>query len=311
MNNKKDDSGTSVYIKQENFKNNNEPSLDACLVIILGKEENKKYNLFTQKEFYEPIKKIKKTYNIGRGQMINDIVIDDKFISHQHSIIIQKGSKFYIKDNNSTNGTYVNEELIRGKVLLKNQDKIRIGDTILKFLQGDIESLFLDNLMKKINIDGLTDIYNKQYFLDQFKKIFSLTKRYDKKFSLILFDIDNFKKINDTYGHSVGDFILSKLARIIKNKIRDTDIFARIGGEEFAIICPETNIDSSLQLAMKLVKIINEFPFIYKKIIIKITVSIGICETQDSFKDEKDMYEFCDSLLYKSKNQGKNRITFQ
>ncbi len=311
MKQKEDDSSTSIYLQQENIVSSKKPIHDACLVIILGKEENKKYNLFTQKDSLDPIHKINKTFNIGRQRITNDITIDDKFISHQHAVIIQKGIKFFIKDDMSTNGTFVNEEIIKSKILLKNQDKIKIGNTILKFLQGDIESLFLDNLMKKINIDGLTDIYNKQFFSDQFKNLFSLSKRYNKRLSLILFDIDNFKNINDTYGHSVGDFILSKLANLIKNRIRGTDIFARIGGEEFAIICPETDIDNSLQLSMKIIKIIAGFPFIIKKHVIRVTISIGVCEISDSFKNEKEMFDYCDALLFKSKNQGKNRISIE
>src|SRR4030042_2095000 len=279
MGKKESDSDTSIYLQDINIqKNNNKALYDACLVIILGIEENKKFNLFNEKESVEPIKEVNNTINIGRENIVNGIVIDDKFVSHKHASIIQKGAKFFIKDNDSTNGTFVNEELIKGEFLLNNQDRIRIGNTILKFLQGDIESLFLDNLMKKINIDGLTDIYNKQYFTEQFKNIFSLSKRYNKKFSLIMLDIDDFKKINDNYGHSLGDFILSKLCMIIKNKIRETDIFSRIGGEEFAIICPETNLENSLKLSTKLIKIVSEFPFIFKKNIINITISIGICE---------------------------------
>ncbi len=309
MGKKEDDSDTSIYLQDINIHNNNKTLYDACLVIILGKEENKKFNLFNEKESIEPIKEVNNTINIGRENIVNEIVIDDKFVSHKHTSIIQKGAKFFIKDNDSTNGTFVNEELIKGEFLLNNQDRIRIGNTILKFLQGDIESLFLDNLMKKINIDGLTDIYNKQYFMEQFKNIFSLSKRYNKKFSLILFDIDDFKKINDNYGHSLGDFILSKLCMIIKNRIRETDIFSRIGGEEFAIICPETNLENALKLSTKLIKIVSEFPFIFKKNVINITISIGISEITESFNDEKEMFDFCDSLLFKSKNQGKNRIT--
>lgn len=310
MSKKENDSDTSIYLQDINIQRNDKKTLfDACLVIILGNEENKKFNLFNEKESIEPIKEINNTINIGRENIVNEIVIEDKFVSHKHASIIQKGSKFFIKDNDSTNGTFVNEELIKGEFSLNNQDRIRIGNTILKFLQGDIESLFLDNLMKKINIDGLTDIYNKQYFTEQFKNIFSLSKRYNKKFSLILFDIDDFKKINDNYGHSLGDFILSKLCMIIKNRIRETDIFSRIGGEEFTIICPETNLDNSLKLSNKLIKIVGEFPFIFKKNIINITISIGICEITESFNDENEMFDYCDSLLFKSKNQGKNRVT--
>ncbi|MCU0821232.1 MAG: GGDEF domain-containing protein [Spirochaetes bacterium] len=277
---------------------------DACLIELIGKQENKKYNLFIQ----DIINKKDYEFSIGRGPNINDIVIDDASISRQHACIYKKGDKFYIKDNGSTNGTYINDEKVIGEKLLSNQDKIKIGSTILKFLQGDIESLFLDNLREKINVDKLTGAYNKQYFEEHLQKLFSLARRYNKPLSLILFDIDDFKKINDTFGHSAGDYILSQLGKIISQRIRNTDIFARVGGEEFGILCQETGLSNTHQLADDICRIVCGHAFSFGGKTIPVTLSMGLCEYNSALSSESDMYTLCDSLLYKAKKSGKNRV---
>ena len=277
---------------------------DACLIELIGKQENKKYNLFIQ----DIINKKEYAFSIGRDPNINDIIIDDISISRQHALIYKKGDHFYIKDYDSTNGTYINDEKIKAEATLSNQDKIKIGSTIFKFLQGDIESLFLDNLREKINVDKLTGAYNKQYFVDHLKKLFSLAKRYNKQLSLILFDIDDFKNINDTYGHAAGDYILSELGKIINQRIRTTDIFARVGGEEFGILCQETGHDNSRQLADDICMIVSGYSFSFGGNGIPVTISMGLCEYTNELSSESDMYTLCDSLLYKAKKSGKNRV---
>lgn len=302
MNN--DNSDKTAHIEKKSAIKKGNPISDACLIELIGKQENKKYNLFIQ----DIIEKKDYTFSIGRAPDINDIIIEDTSVSRKHAIISKKGDQFFIRDNNSTNGTYINNEKISGETRLSNQDKVKIGNTILKFLQGDIESLFLDNLREKINVDKLTNTYNRQYFEEQLKKLFALAKRYNKTLSLMLFDIDDFKKINDTYGHPAGDYILSELGRIISERLRNTDIFARVGGEEFAIICQETEIKNSRRLAEDLCRRVSEYPFIYNNKKIPVTLSMGLCEYNSALSSESDMYTLCDSLLYKAKRSGKNRV---
>ncbi len=294
----------AVYLQKDTDDKNQKYLSDACLIELIGRQENKKYNLYIQ----DLLNKEDRIFSIGRISDINDIAIDDRTVADKHAIIIQKSEKFYIKDNDSPNGTYINDRKITDETLLSSQDKIKVGNTILKFLQGDIESLFLDNLREKINIDKLTSAYNKQFFEEEMKKQFSLTKRYSKHLSLILIDIDDFKMINDTHGHPGGDYVLSQLGTIVIERIRNTDIFARVGGEEFAILCPETNLQNSLWLATELCNIIKEYSFNFENKKIPVTLSVGLCEYNESFSSNAEMYAKCDSLLYKAKNSGKNRV---
>lgn len=302
------DGGTYIYINKKLTGDIKKKWNDACLIIIKGNDENKKYDLFIEDLNQKKFSNINSSFRIGREPSSNDIVIFDEAVSREHAKITQNGSKFRIADRKSTNGTYVNGKLIRKTTVLKNHDKILVGNTTLKFLQGDTESLFLDNLRNKINIDGLTGAYNKHYFVDQFNKSFLLSKRYKKKLSLLIFDIDDFKNINDTYGHAAGDFILSEIGEIIIKKIRATDIFARVGGEEFAVICPETDIKESKKLADKLLGLVKGQEYIFEGKKISVTISIGACEFNDSMKDDLEMYKHCDSLLYKAKKTGKDRF---
>ena len=309
MSNEKDDSRTSIFSTRVEPDKSIKPANDACFVIISGNEENKKFNLFTQKESDIPIDQVSKKIKIGRSINDNEIILFDKFVSSSHALIEQSGENFYIDDRKSRNGTFLNEEKINEKTLLRNQDKIKMGNTILKFLQGDVEALFLDNLRRKVNIDGLTGAYNKQYFEDNFKSAFFRAKRYDNEFAIIIFDIDDFKRINDNYGHNAGDYVLSTLAKVIKSRVRETDIFSRIGGEEFAIICAETGIENSYRLAEVIRQLVENTDFIYETIKIPVTISLGVCELNESMNDEKDMFKACDLLLYNSKKTGKNKVS--
>ncbi len=160
-----------------------------------------------------------------------------------------------------------------------------------------------DTLEHLVNYDGLTKIYNRRYFNEQLGSEIIRSERYNKDLSLVMIDIDHFKKVNDLYGHDVGDSVLKELAHLIQLSIRKSDIFARLGGEEFAVITPETNVENALILSEKLRKAVEEYQF---KHVNNITVSLGV--TQFASGDTPDtIYKRTDKALYKSKNNGRNR----
>ena len=153
-------------------------------------------------------------------------------------------------------------------------------------------------------IDALTGIYNKGKFNrvldDELKKV----RRYKRPLGLILFDIDHFKQINDTFGHQVGDYVLKEIAKIVKSNIRNTDIFARWGGEEFVILAPETDINGLKMLAEKLRKAIEDHQFDKVK---KVTASFGVTEATP--EDTTDtVVRRADEALYLAKDKGRNRV---
>jgi len=160
------------------------------------------------------------------------------------------------------------------------------------------------------SIDELTKLGNRRFFNANFDNIYQIAGQYCKTFSLAILDIDHFKNINDTYGHPVGDFVLKGLARWIKENIRSTDIPARTGGEEFAILLPETTKISAVSVLERLRKKIASKTFVKRreKHRIKITISIGVATFPDDSTDKEDLFKKADEALYMAKQRGRNRV---
>jgi len=152
--------------------------------------------------------------------------------------------------------------------------------------------------------DRLTGLFNKGKFNEVLKKEIERVKRYKRPLSLIIFDIDHFKRINDTYGHKVGDEVLKELAKVIKKSVRKTDFVARWGGEEFVILALETDLEGAFKLAEKIRKTVEEHEFPTVK---NVTVSLGVAQYIDGESPE-DFIIRADMALYKAKEGGRNRV---
>jgi len=154
-------------------------------------------------------------------------------------------------------------------------------------------------------IDGLTGLYNRHQFDIALDREFNRAERYKTKFSLLMLDIDYFKNINDTLGHTFGDYVLKEVAKIINKSLRKTDIIYRYGGEEIAIIMSETGVENANLPAEKLRKEIERYNFNDKNV----TVSIGIADYNQQ-ATPKDIIEQADRMLYRAKQTGRNRVCF-
>lgn len=160
---------------------------------------------------------------------------------------------------------------------------------------------------EKSHTDSLTKLPNRRASDTKLEELEAEFKRYQKNFSLVLFDIDKFKNINDTYGHDAGDIILSSLAKIFLKYKRDTDMFARLGGEEFIAILPFTNAQNAHTFANKIREVVQNSKFMYKGTRIDVTVSGGVVD-RENVTSIKDMFKRSDKLLYKAKHSGRNNI---
>jgi len=170
---------------------------------------------------------------------------------------------------------------------------------------------YIKNLKEYAILDPLTGVYNKRQILNFLEKFLANFVRYKKDpFSIMMLDIDYFKKINDTYGHLAGDFVLKEFVKIIKNKIRSSDILGRFGGEEFILILPNTKVSGALKLAMRIKDEVENYVFEYAQENIKVTTSIGI--TSVSLNDSvESLLERVDEALYDAKRKGRNRIEYR
>jgi diguanylate cyclase (GGDEF)-like protein len=268
---------------------------EAALVVIYGMDLGKKFNLD------------KPTIVIGRSSK-STIQVDQESVSRSHAKLINNGNALVLTDLGSTNGTYVNDEPIT-EAVLHDGDLIKIGRTIFKFLSGgNIENSYHEEIYRLTTIDGLTQIYNKRYFMENLERELSRCQRYGRDLSLLIFDIDHFKAINDSYGHLAGDYILKHMAAAVKENIRREDFLARYGGEEFAIILPETDNGKAMVMAEKLRRLLEKKEFTYEENVIPVTVSVGVTTWDEGMVETVDFIRQTDENLYEAKNKGRNKV---
>jgi diguanylate cyclase (GGDEF)-like protein len=268
---------------------------EACLVVIYGMELGKKFNLESS------------SIIIGRSSKC-DVQIDQESVSRNHCKLINTGKSVIVRDLGSTNGTYVNDEPVDEHVL-RDGDLIKIGRTIFKFLTGgNIENAYHEEIYRLTTVDGLTQIYNKRYFMEVLEREISRSHRYGRELSLIMFDIDHFKNINDSFGHLAGDYVLKHLASVIKGRIRREDIMARYGGEEFTIILPEIDTYNARQFAEKVRRLVEKTVFKFEDTQIPVTISIGVATSNADINAPEQLIKASDENMYEAKRRGRNCV---
>jgi diguanylate cyclase len=167
----------------------------------------------------------------------------------------------------------------------------------------------LNSQLEKVSrVDGLTGLYNRRFWEEQFVMEYKRDKRSESPSALIMLDIDNFKKVNDTYGHPAGDEVIKTLAGIIKKAIRETDLAGRYGGEEFAVILPDTPVANVEFVAERIRRLVEKCVVVHDEINISFTVSIGIAGFKHTYKDSTQWLDMADKSLYQAKAAGKNRV---
>jgi diguanylate cyclase (GGDEF)-like protein len=254
---------------------------------------------------------------VGRGSDC-DIQIDRDSVSRRHARVYRVDDQWFVEDLGSTNGSYINDVPIQ-RSPLRDGDFVKIGSAIFKFLSGSgIETSYHEEIYRMTIIDGLTGAHNKRFFLEFIEREMARCSRYGRPLSLLMFDIDHFKQINDTHGHLTGDYVLKELARRLLHRIRKEELLARYGGEEFAVVLPETAHDSAVQFAETLRRMVGGELFEYEGDRFPVTISIGVAtldfETLSQGMappPQMDPMEFireADGNLYKAKRGGRNCV---
>ena len=252
---------------------------------------------------------INSQYIVGRDNEAA-FVVSRSSVSRQHArLYVDDDGGWWVEDLNSTNGTFVNESRVRAQQLA-DSDQVRFGDAIYKFLSGsNIESAYHEAIHNMAIQDGMTGIHNKRFFTEFLERELAVASRYGHPLTLVMFDVDHFKKVNDTHGHLAGDAVLKDLAGRIRPRIRREDLFARYGGEEFACVLPSTALPGGIVFADHLRQLIEERPCEFDNAQISFTISLGVTTLhRENGVDSAALIKRADDNLYAAKRGGRNRV---
>jgi two-component system, cell cycle response regulator len=246
---------------------------------------------------------------LGRGTNVT-FHIPDSQISRRHAHLFVDGDEFTVKDLESTNGTFVNgERVVSHRVT--DGDTIRLGHTtalrltLLSKVDGELQKQMFESALR----DGLTKAYNKRFFETRLEEEVAYAVRQDARLALLMFDLDHFKRINDTYGHLAGDFVLAEIGTLVSVTSRREDIFARIGGEEFAIIARGLTRAQGMEFGERLRHAIHAHAFQYEGRVLPVTASLGVaCIPDSGASSAAALTGAADAALYRAKTSGRNRV---
>jgi|GEM_PF-300747 len=245
---------------------------------------------------------------IGRGCDC-EIRINDHSVSRRHARIQPGTDGYYAVDLQSTNGTFVND-MQASMSKLKDGDYLRAGNCIYRFLAGgNVEAEYHEEIYRLTIIDALTETYNKRYLTEFLDRELSRSARYQRPLTLILFDIDLFRCINEEHGHLGGDFALREISARVKSVIRKEELFARYGGEEFVVVLPESTLSEGIKVSERIRSIIENHMFEFENKSFQITISLGVSTTiGDEAMTPSDLIRLADDKLYEAKRSGRNRV---
>lgn len=274
---------------------------DAAVILIAHPENRRLGNRFTLPPGG--------TLEIGRAPSAGVSLPEVPSLSRSHARLRYAAGKVSIEDLGSRNGTYVNDRAVRGVVELHSGDRFQVGSVHFKFLhERDVEHAYHEAIYQMVMRDGLTEVFNQRKFQEEGEREIARALRHGRPLALVLFDIDHFKSVNDNYGHLCGDAVLKQMAARVNELLRPEQIFARIGGEEFAVLCPETDLDGATVMAGKLRELFEAAPFECGTATVGVTCSFGVAGVGPEMRRLDDLIEAADRALYRAKNGGRNRV---
>ena len=257
-------------------------------------------------ELYDPSLKGKPVV-VGRSQEA-DLHIPHNSVSRWHCRIWRDGESYFIADMGATNRTRVNDEAVTQAELVDG-DHITLGECILKFIShSSVEARYHQEVYQLATRDALTELYNRRHFIEAVDREIARATRHDRPLVMCIIDVDLFKPVNDKYGHIAGDGVLRQLAGIVRRFVRGEDVAARIGGEEFAVMLPETDVESARAFAERLREAVAEDTFVLGGEDKRLTISIGIACLAPGREERSPLMEAADAALYRAKDEGRNRV---
>jgi diguanylate cyclase (GGDEF)-like protein len=249
-------------------------------------------------------------FTVGRHPT-NSLRVDDDSMSRFHSRVVRDAGNFYVEDLGSRNGTFVQGKRVQ-RQKLEDDDWVQFGPRVgFRFAITDVKQ---EHLLKKLyqssTRDALTGVYNRMHFEDRLRAEIAFAVRHSTEASLVLLDIDFFKKVNDTYGHQAGDAVLKHVAQACAQTVRTEDVFARFGGEEFAAVLRGISVSGSARMAERLRLALARSSAVFEGRTIPVTISAGCaavsCCLSNPSADE--LIAIADRRLYAAKQGGRNRV---
>lgn len=242
---------------------------------------------------------------VGRSSQA-DIQLWDHAVSRQHCRLEREGGTYILTDLGSLNGTYVNWQRVT-RLPLADRDRIQLGNSLLQFAYYDrLEEAFFFQVAAAALYDPLTGLHNRRFFLEHLQREMAFARRHSFPLHLLYLDLDNFKLINDRWGHLAGDQALIQVARQLQDQVRQEDLLARIGGDEFALLVRGIPDSQILQLAGRLQQAVQSLPLQRG---IPLTCSIGVASLLrlPAETSVQSFLEAADQALYQAKRQGGSR----
>ncbi len=251
---------------------------------------------------------------LGRGGEA-DIKVDDAGISRRHARVTRGPNGFVVEDLGSTNGTFVGDQPVKEPTPLRDGDRIGLGKTaVIKFtLQDELERTFHRQMYESSVRDPLTQVFNRKYLMERLASELSYARRHGKSLSLLVLDIDHFKKVNDSLGHLAGDAALRALAALLATQLRAEDVVARYGGEEFVLVARGISAPSTLSFAERIRRATEALVVPWEPEGFRLTVSIGVAFTADGtgFATPDEVIAAADQKMYAAKQAGRNRVVME
>jgi two-component system cell cycle response regulator len=268
---------------------------------------------FSGQELGRPFFLSKDVNTIGR-QPRTDIRLNEQKVSRSHARILVRGRQCWLEDLKSSNGTYINKIRISQPQVLNDGDLITIGAASFKFFAaGNAEQIFYDEIYRKATIDEKTGVFNDKFLASALRSELETSLSFGRPMSIIIIDLDHFKKVNDTYGHLFGDHVLKISAEIFSRCIRKNDILCRYGGEEFVVVLPETDLKTSIKLANRIRTNLADFVFTIRngqqRVNHQQTLSAGVATISPKLASVTGLLKSADAKLYEAKHGGRNRVS--
>lgn len=256
---------------------------------------------------------------VARGDMITfgrspdcTVCFEDSSLSREHARVMWVGTDYVVRDDGSRNGTFVNDKRIERATLLHDGDTLQLGsNTKLRFaLMDEQEEAAVRRVYEAAIRDGLTGLFNRKHLEERLHAELAFAVRQSAALSVIIMDVDYFKKVNDGYGHLAGDAVLRAVAGLVSARVRPEDIVARYGGEEFVVICRATPSSQAVQLAERLRQEVQASPIFFQDKRISVTMSAGVAGLGDPGvnAERESLLGTADGRLYRAKEQGRNRV---